>query len=293
MHFQVAGDPRSATDAADQLNLVLRQHNLRKFSGTAAQIVQAIDDASISPFDCAILAFGALPFAQLENAAAARSARAKKGAGRRMKKMTRGSLSALSDQEPLFRDLAPGGCYVALRVGFLSPEEECNLFPSAWIRFYTVNSFGLRDPLTRWAATANGAVRWSAIHVPDEAGILASYRRHGLRFGCVVGFPARTARSRKRTFGIFARGDREMTNAEIATLRASLAELHAPNREALTPSQAEVLRMLSEGVRYKEIAHRLGITEGAVKARFKAACDRLGARTAVQAANIAQRRGLI
>ncbi|MEA5162532.1 autoinducer binding domain-containing protein [Cereibacter johrii] len=218
---------------------------------------------------------------------------APQSAAQRNEKMTRGTLSALTDQEPLFRDLAPAGCYVALRVGFLAPEDEFNLFPSAWTRHYTIQAFGLRDPLIRWAATANGATRWSAVHLPDEAGVLADYRRHGLRFGCVIGLPARTARSRKRSFGLFARSDREMTNHEIATLRATIAELHAPNRDALTPSQAEVLRMLSEGVRYKEIAHRLGITEGAVKARFKAACDRLGARTAVQAANIAQRRGLL
>ncbi|AXQ95188.1 LuxR C-terminal-related transcriptional regulator [Cereibacter azotoformans] len=207
--------------------------------------------------------------------------------------MTLRSFSALTDQEPLFRDLAPAGSYVALRVGFLAPEEESNLFPSEWIRFYTTHAYGMKDPLTRWAATANGATRWSSVTLPDEAGVMAAYRLHGLRYGCVIGLPARISRSRKRTFGIFARSDREMTNAEIGALRASLAELHAPERDALTQSQAEVLRMLSEGVRYKEIAWRLGITEGAVKARFKAACQRLGARTAVQAANIAQKRGLL
>ncbi|MCE6957539.1 LuxR family transcriptional regulator [Cereibacter sphaeroides] len=192
-----------------------------------------------------------------------------------------------------FATIAPAGAYVALRIGFFAPEEEHNLFPTAWIETYTAAGYALRDPLMHWAIRTEGTIRWSAICLVDTVGVLAAYRSHALRFGCVVSLSARSSPVRKRSFGLFARSDREFTDEEIRQLWQRVAQLHGIGVDPLPKTQAEVLRMLTEGIRYKAMADRLGISEAAVKARLKSACARLGARTPIQAANLAVSRGLM
>ncbi|MCE6967174.1 helix-turn-helix transcriptional regulator [Cereibacter sphaeroides] len=201
--------------------------------------------------------------------------------------------ATLTDHTAFFRQLAPAGAYVGLRIGFYAPEEEINLFPASWVVTYTARNFALKDPLTCWAAANEETRRWSAIDAPDPAGVMAEYRRHGLRFGVVVSLGASVLSHRRRSFGVFARSDREMSDAEIQELRDRLAELHEAAVHPLTATQIEVLQLMTDGIRYKEMAFRLGISEAAIKARLKGACAKLGARTPVQAANIALTRGLL
>jgi aldose 1-epimerase/LuxR family transcriptional regulator len=83
---------------------------------------------------------------------------------------------------------------------------------------------------------------------------------------------------------------------EMKELEASLraAHFHVPqDDQALTRAQTDALRLLSRGMRLKEIANALGISESAVKARLKSAVARMDARTPVQAASIASQRGLL
>lgn len=51
--------------------------------------------------------------------------------------------------------------------------------------------------------------------------------------------------------------------------------------------------MLSTGMRYKQMAYALGISESAVKARLKGAAQRMNAKTAAQAASVAASRGIL
>jgi two-component system NarL family response regulator len=76
--------------------------------------------------------------------------------------------------------------------------------------------------------------------------------------------------------------------AEIA---AKLAE-HMAQPE-LTPRQLDTLRLLVAGLSNQEIAERLYITEGTVKAHVKAILSKFGARDRAQAAAIALKRGLV
>jgi DNA-binding NarL/FixJ family response regulator len=60
----------------------------------------------------------------------------------------------------------------------------------------------------------------------------------------------------------------------------------------LSPREAEVLRLVVEGLLNKQIAHRLGITERTVKAHLTSAYQRIGVADRTQAALWAQRHGL-
>lgn len=201
----------------------------------------------------------------------------------------------LAECKEFFGIVAPAGYYVALRLGFFSPEEESNSFAPSWIDHYTAKGLALHDPLMRWIYSGCGAIRWSELLLPDPMGVLRSYARYGMTYGAVVCVTADEERPR-RTFGYFARNDREMTRTELAELEATLRAVHfheAEEEQALTRAQTEALRLLSRGMRLKEIAHALDISESAVKARLKSAMARMDARTPVQAASIASQRGLL
>jgi DNA-binding NarL/FixJ family response regulator len=60
----------------------------------------------------------------------------------------------------------------------------------------------------------------------------------------------------------------------------------------LTPRQHEVLSLIADGLSNKEIAYRLGTSEGTVKAHITAIMRSLGARNRVQMLLAAERRGI-
>jgi aldose 1-epimerase/LuxR family transcriptional regulator len=205
------------------------------------------------------------------------------------------SIMRLAECKALFEDIAPAGFYVALRLGFLSPEEEINSFRPDWIDSYTARGLALHDPLMRWIYSNTGAARWSTLSIDDPLGVMAAYSEYGLRYGAVVCVSSDEARPR-RTFGYFSRADRELSQSELEELEARLRSLHfhtTQQDEPLTRAQSDALRLLSQGMRLKEIAHALDISESAVKARLKSAMARMHARTPAQAATIASRRGLL
>ncbi len=76
--------------------------------------------------------------------------------------------------------------------------------------------------------------------------------------------------------------------------RAGRGDDAPPDGDAsgLSPREAEVLRLVVEGLLNKQIAQRLGITERTVKAHLTSAYQRIGAADRTQAALWAQRHGL-
>ena len=130
------------------------------------------------------------------------------------------------------RHVAPAGHYAALRLGFFSPEEELNTFPAAWIDHYTVNGLALHDPLMRWIYSGSGARRWSDLGLPDPmGGPVRLLPDSACRYGAVVCVTADEDRPR-RTFGYFARADRELTDGELRELEATLRAVHFHETEA-------------------------------------------------------------
>jgi len=190
--------------------------------------------------------------------------------------------------------LAVSGHYIALRVGFAFPLEEVNALPKAWVDHYTTHRFMLHDPVIRWIYANTGAIAWSAIDLPDPLRVLDQAQTFGLRYGVAVAcFDGN--REGQRSFGHFARSDREFERDEINALHAYVLKLHqakAPPTN-LTDAELEALRMVKEGLRLKQIAHTLGVSEGAVKQRLKNAKLKLNAQTSAQAAAMVKEFGLI
>lgn len=192
------------------------------------------------------------------------------------------------------RKIAKNGYYLALRVGFAFPLEEVNALPSAWVDHYTRHRFMLHDPVIRWIYGNTGAIAWSAIELPDPMRVLDQAQTFGLRYGVAVAVYDGNAEG-QRSFGSFARSDREFERLEIDALHRYVTRLHhakAPPTN-LTKAELEALKMVKDGLRLKQIAHDLGVSEGAVKQRLKNAKLKLNANTSAQAAAMASEFGLI
>jgi LuxR family transcriptional regulator len=193
-----------------------------------------------------------------------------------------------------FAVVAPAGHYLALRVGFAFPMEERNELPEAWVTQYTRGGLMLVDPVMKWVYQHRGAVRWSEINMPDPAEVLRLAASHGLRFGAAVCCSDHDLRG-QRSFGTFARSDREFSDSELDSLLGEVERLHiakAPPTN-LTEAELEALRMVRDGLLMKEIAGLLGVSEGAVQQRLKNAKLKLNAATSSQAVSMATGFGLI
>ncbi len=191
-------------------------------------------------------------------------------------------------------EIAPAGYYIALRVGFAFPMEEVNALPCAWVEHYTNHRFMLHDPVIRWAYANTGAIRWGEIRLDDPLRILQQARNFGLQYGVTICcFDGN--REGQRSFASFMRADREFTDAEINLLSVYLKRRHNAKAPPTNITQAEIeaLRMVKQGMRLKQIAHELGVSEGAIKQRLKNAKLKLGAQTGAQAAAMASEFQLI
>ncbi|MEL7025708.1 MAG: autoinducer binding domain-containing protein [Pseudomonadota bacterium] len=205
----------------------------------------------------------------------------------------------MDDQETKIRDyqfdeFALGGFFLAYRVEFLRPEFEYNSLPRGWVHKYTQQGFVMLDPVMRWLYSNSGTIRWGEIEMPDTSGIFKEAMAYDLNFGVAISILDENE-SGVRSFGNFARGDREFTDDEIKELTRRLellfGDLEAP--KDITDAELEALAMLKNGMLIKEVAHELGISEGAVKQRLRSAKDKLSARTTPHAVSVASSYGLI
>ena len=102
-----------------------------------------------------------------------------------------------------------------------------------------------------------------------------------------------------------AREDNSIGTGEVTALHEidALREVDAPHRSAphddllpmppLTLREEEVLKLMSEGLRNKEIAARLGVTERTATFHVGNVLAKLGADGRVEAIHFARKRGLI
>lgn len=190
--------------------------------------------------------------------------------------------------------IAPAGSYLALRVGFSFPEEELNLLSNRWVEFYTTHGLIVYDPVMKWVYGNVGAVRLSDLNLPDPQQVRAHAVLFGLTYGLAISHLTKSDKGR-RSYGLFFREDRDFYDAEIGVLQSMLGTLHIGRDEepTLTAAEIEALKMQSSGMRLKQIAARLGISESAVKARLNNVKRKLGAKTQSQAASIAASRRIL
>ena len=195
----------------------------------------------------------------------------------------------------LFARLAPAGYHIALRIGFAFPLEDVNHLSDAWVQHYTTHRFVLTDPVLRWNYANIGTKRWSEIDISNDSNdVIGQAKQFGMNFGAAVSVSSGT-QSGQRSFGMFARRDREFLDEELLSLFEGVRQLHdqmSPPQN-LTDAELQAVRMLRDGMRLKQIAHELDRSEGAVKQRLKNAKGKLGANTSVQAASLAENYGLI
>lgn len=193
-----------------------------------------------------------------------------------------------------FSLIAPAGYYVALRVGFSFPEVELNHLPENWIEFYTTHGMVVYDPAMKWVYSNIGAARFSEIDLPDPHQVRAHAAVFGLGYGLAISQMVKGDRGR-RSYGLFFRDDRNFETAEVEALRRNVERLHlGPGKEqVLTAAEIEALKMQAAGLRLKQIAEQLGISESAVKARLNNVKRKLGAKTQSQAASIAASRRIL
>ncbi len=154
--------------------------------------------------------------------------------------------------------LATAGFFLALRIRGSSPLLSFRTYPPAWTEEYMGGGYLLRDPITTWALTVGGTVRWSSRLLLDPFGIFKKARKHGLNYGASV------AHGPVKALTILSAGreDREFTDAEIEQMKGIVVALHdltAPPA-SLTASQRATLETLAAG----------GTAE---KARVQEVCD--------------------
>lgn len=187
-----------------------------------------------------------------------------------------------------FSAIATAGFYVALRIGFAFPVDEKNEFPTDWVEYYTRNGLMLRDPVVHWAYANAGWIRWRDLESSDSDGILGKASDFGLKYGTVISCST-GGDDAQRSYGTFARADRDLSDEEISSLGHHLENLHdaALPPSNLTLAELEALKLVKEGLRLKEIAYQLGVSEGAIKQRLSGAKRKLGAKTNTHAASLA------
>jgi LuxR family transcriptional regulator len=200
-------------------------------------------------------------------------------------------LNLMKDQ---FHLIAPAGFYVALRVGFTFPEEELNALPEPWVEFYTTQGLVVQDPAMRWVYGHTGALRFSDLDVPDPHQVRAHAAVFGLAHGAVVSVLNPSDRGR-RSYGLFFRDDRDFEAIELEQLQRLVKRAHSGpvDEPTLTAAEIEALKLQSQGLRLKQIAAQLGISESAVKARLNNVKRKLGAKTQSQAASMAAARRIL
>ncbi len=190
--------------------------------------------------------------------------------------------------------IAPAGFYVALRVGFSFPDEELNQLPPNWVEFYTTHGLVVHDPVMKWVYGNTGVLRMAEIGLPDPHQVRARATAFGLTHGAAISVMQLSDRGR-RSYGLFFRNDRDFADHDLTVLHGLVRQLHIGGSDEpnLTAAEIEALRMQASGLRLKQIAGELGISESAVKARLNNAKKKLGAKTLAQASSIASARRMI
>ena len=156
------------------------------------------------------------------------------------------------------------------------------------------------------AGEAVGRPCWEVLEGVDPEGLSVCHagcsHARGLWAGQPVESPellVATTRGRRRvslsTVGVRHAGQPLLvhTMRELSAARPDATQPDARREVALSPRQHEVLELLDEGLRARDIALRLGISETTVRNHVRAILRRLGCHSQLEAVAEARRRGII
>ncbi|MFQ3255535.1 MAG: LuxR family transcriptional regulator [Loktanella salsilacus] len=138
--------------------------------------------------------------------------------------------------------LAPAGYALAFHIRYTTPTFLLQAYPKAWTTYYSLHALVMADPTVSWGFSNDGSCRWSDL-TDDPSRVMQRAAQHGLNYGIVCALETDGSRS----FGSFARADREFTQDEIDELSEVLSELHDATKsvEDLSPEAIEALRGMS------------------------------------------------
>ena len=151
-------------------------------------------------------------------------------------------ISPMLDRLAQASDLAPAGYALAFHIRFTAPRFLLQTYPKAWTTYYSLHALVMADPTVTWGFTHDGWCRWSDL-TDDPSRVMERAADHGLKYGIVCALETDGSRS----FGSFARSDREFDTAEIEELGSILRDLHAAtlNVENLSPETVAALHKMS------------------------------------------------
>ncbi len=198
----------------------------------------------------------------------------------------------LPDEMARLEELGNSGFVLGFGLRFGRPYFLLNRYPQAWTELYEQQNFMLGDPVSAWALTNTGTVRWSEIREPDPRDIFAKAHRYGLKYGATMV----TMQGGKRSYLSLARHDRELTDTELLILQSKIdlwATLFAKAHNSLTDTELEVLAQLAGGLKQSDAARKLKISVSTLKTRLDSAQRKLGAANALNAVALAIRHNLI
>jgi LuxR family transcriptional regulator len=131
--------------------------------------------------------------------------------------------------------LAPAGYAVALHIRYMSPTYLLQDYPTSWKEYYSTNSLVLVDPTVAWGFSNEGSCRWSDL-TDDPSRVMSRAATHGLKYGIVCA----TELNGSRSFGSFARSEREFNQSEIVELTDIFKWLHSATCSSNDPSHETI-----------------------------------------------------
>lgn len=187
--------------------------------------------------------------------------------------------------------IGPAGYAVMLHLRGLSCRLIERTYPQKWIEHYNANGYALRDPIIGWCIEHVGTIRWSNPDLPDPYGIMKRAAGFGLPYGASISLGPKDCRS----IVSVARADRELQADELETLDNLSRHIHQllPCELELTVKQREAIECVAAGMRMKQAAAFIGISDSALKIRFRSIREKLSARTNAEAIQRAKDYNLI
>ena len=179
--------------------------------------------------------------------------------------------------------------------------------PEGWWQEYDALARGKFRPMLFLAASSMGMYTWTEVRRMFQPIGIDNWTydlalKHGMRDGlsCPIGGRWVLAFwSRKELSNVVTRPMRIVIGAAASFAALRLEQLAAPDLNSigthtrLTPRELAVLRLVSTGAQFRDVAEALGLGEETVRSHLKKAQSKLGARNRTQAVAEALRQHLI
>jgi len=141
--------------------------------------------------------------------------------------------------------LAPTGYALAFHIRYATPTFLLQAYPKSWTTYYSFHALVMVDPTVAWGLSNYGSCRWSEL-TDDPSRVMKRAAEHGLNFGITCA----TETDDSRSFGSFARSDREFNQSEIDELMGVLTHIHGATKSAKDLSQEAIDTLRAMSINY-------------------------------------------